>query len=273
MSDRDELLSVAVAEKSKRPYIADLISDAALGDIVDRYQRPTTWREDGEPLNLATALAIATECADVLERHLAALNAAAAMDRGSRRQLRASFSNLNHGFLHTMSELALARRLHEEGWSVSLAAQLPGGRDADIAASRGGETRFIDVVNVQAAGLPDSESVYFAGPGRDELVSEMVRRSVQKAEKKYRDAWRAGWLGDAWVAVDYGKSDALLFANSGVLRAARAGWHRDAARHIADQVAELAGVAFYAYSADRDTLTDIVWEQTRHHAPPGAPSC
>ncbi|WP_445370703.1 hypothetical protein ACH518_15245 [Methylomonas sp. HW2-6] len=51
-------------------------------------------------------------------------------------------------FLNTLSELALARELSEQGWGVKLEEKFFGKKDVDIFAERDGEENFIEVINL-----------------------------------------------------------------------------------------------------------------------------
>ena len=259
-----DLLAAALAEKLGLPMINALLDDAMLKRAFDRYQRPDDWEENGEPLNAVTALGVVPPVAAVLERHLAVLDAAGAVSEDARRQLRANLVNRREGFLHTMSELALARHLVDEGWRVALAAPLPGGGDADIFAERDGHNRHIEVVNYEARPLPPSTSAFIRLPTSDEIIERMASKVAGKVLKKFRDPWTAGWRGSVWVAVDYGKHDELKIACSFLQRPTRMGWEEATAARLARDLPELAGVLFYDYSASNDTLTAATWTPTKH---------
>ncbi len=120
-------------------------------------------------------------------------------------QLRQKLLNPDQ-FLNTISELALARSLRDNGYEVTLEYKFAQGRDADILAVKHGRQYHVDVTNLAARPLP----MHGVVSGTVSEVGEMdlvVKKIAAKFREKFEGPLDRGWPGHAWIALDVAKND------------------------------------------------------------------
>jgi hypothetical protein len=109
-------------------------------------------------------------------------------------------------FLNTISELALARTLHDDGYEITLEFAFAERRDADVLATKSGRDYHIEVTNL--ASRPIISGTTIAGSVREVAEYDLI---VEKIITKFRDKFEGpldrGWHGHAWIALDVAKND------------------------------------------------------------------
>jgi hypothetical protein len=152
------------------------------------------------------------------------------------------------------SELALARTPSGKGWRVQLEEKFFDGRDADILATRGSETRFVEVMNLAMEEL----SAGVQGGQVGELGER--ERVVQKIANKYREKFEVplenGWSEHACVALDVAKNhlNSIQTFLQALLRFQL--WNTELVAHLHRECPRLGSVLVY-HSAPTVTHVDV----------------
>jgi hypothetical protein len=172
-------------------------------------------------------------------------------------------------FLHTLSELGLARAFHESGWQIDLAVKIGNrhSKDVDIRIKKDIKEALIEVVNLQANELHINPSLpFFPLTPPNVLDDKLINNVVGKYKCKFQEAIQNGWSGPAYLAVDVSKNEPLYVSLR--LREERLGedWQAQCAVEVVKRCPGLHGVIYYFYSADKPAAHSISWKRTpRQH--------
>ena len=192
-----------------------------------------------------------------LERQLACLES-----KVYRNRVKSLVRNLMNGsdqFLYTLTELAVALQLHEDGWDVELSSVFYKRKDVDVLAQLGDDKRYVDVVNLQAEPLEEATDAFLQPLSDDPLWSKVVSKVVTKYKEKFHEAIEAGWKGDAWLALDYGKVDRLRFQVFTREAIMKQDWRAPCAEAIARACPGLQGVIYFQSDAIHPTTGPLHW--------------
>lgn len=189
--------------------------------------------------------------------------------------------NRSEQFLNTLSELTLARALIKRGYSVFLEEKFFDDKDADIFASYQGEDSYIE-----AAGLAfdtsapvsvasEDEDSYIEGAGLalpplyarscSRLVPEIgsedlvVAKIVGKYQNKFEIAYKNGWQGHSWVALDVSKNHEQDISASLNPHFFDASWVENLAKHIRGECPHLTGIIVYSTRPNETHARIICW--------------
>lgn len=254
-------LNDAVAAKRKFPVIDRLVLDRQLDQHLFDFGG---LAPDSETLTLGRALLLEERCPDFLsvarslEFQLQSL-----ASRTYRNRIKTQVKHLLNGdlqFLNTVSEFALALRLQADGWGVELAHVFDDtGKDVDVLAVKGGDARFVEVINLAPEPMSDSLDGFMPMPGSGPLNPKLLAKVVDKYKTKFKAAIDAGWKGKAWVALDYAKmhdlSVDLLFRRALTAQ----DWPRLLAAEAGRRCPALGGVIYYWSTATHPYSSPIEW--------------
>jgi hypothetical protein len=120
-------------------------------------------------------------------------------------QLRKKLMNPSQ-FLNTISELALARTLLDNGYEITVEYEFAEKRDVDIFASKSGDDYHIDVTNLAARAIR-SDTVLFESVSKESKYDLVIKKIATKFREKFEGPLERGWIGHAWIALDVAKND------------------------------------------------------------------
>ena len=256
-------LESVIESKRRYPTLDGLVSDSQLNEHL--------WRDgveldDGKPLTLVRALYSAHRVPDflpvaaALESQLSAL--APLVARGRRGRFTKQLLN-GPQFLNALSELALAMRLQIEGWGVELASPFhDNAKDVDIRANRGPAIRFVEVANLAPESAAELVEGFMEKPGGQPLDRRLVGKVVSKYKAKFEKAIEEGWVGDVWIAIDFGKQHDLSLDLRFRRPLTRHDWRKGAAAELHATCPGLRGVVYYQSTAVHPCADEIEWTPT-----------
>jgi len=208
--NREELL----AEKRRHPrldrllpddkVLADAMRPEVVQSVRDAYEHPSTGEEvarvsTGPFLSVGMALYSPNLLAP-LEKCLETV--VPEMTREQRKELSDGLLNATQ-FLHSVSELGLARRLVIDGFKVDMFVRFHEKKNVDIKATVGDQDYLIEVTNLAAKTWQSPTEGWGPPPTID---THLVKNIVDKYNKKFGEALTEGWDGPIWIAFDFGKA-------------------------------------------------------------------
>ncbi len=255
MKSRHKDFEDAIRMKRNFPNINELIKDNTL----DKHLRKFGGREviPKNKLTLGTALLSSSCVAKALEEQLSCMLPFI----NSKGKLSKNLCNDSDQFLNTMSELGLAVRLKQDGWSVKICEIFYKEKDVDVLVSKDNAKRFIEVTNLTPEPSSSYKSVdgFMPMPGSTPLDPKLVNKVVTKYRSKFKDAIDDGWSGEAWIALDIAKKDELNIDLTFRTSLTGQKWWMDCIRQITAECPRLAGVLYYWYSAEQIAAEQIIW--------------
>jgi len=234
-----------ISRKHEYDAINRIVTDSMVERAINR--TPSITEIDGQ-LTLLNCLA-----SDVPE-YFAPLNTLHALNANLRKihdagairqpgQLARKLLNGMEQFLNTLSELALARTLIEQGYSVQLEEKFFDNKDADIFAVYQGENSYIEATGLAPTPLcAGISSRQVSETGSEDLV---VAKVVRKYQSKFEVAYNNGWQEHSWVALDVSKNheqDILISLKTFISDV----WVENLTKHIRCECPHLTGVIVYS---------------------------
>ena len=248
----------AVAAKRRLTTLDGVLTDNQLDRHLWKWGGKKVAESPVSKLTLGTALLVRPDIAAAIDHQLKVLSPL--VYQGRVPNLVKQLLNDTEGLLNTWSELGLAMRLLEDGWSVEIGRVFHGNKDVDVRAERDGDVRFVDVINFAPVPIEDTMHGFQSMPGSTPLEPKLKDKVQEKVGTKFAKARAAGWIGSAWVAVDYSKYHGLdidlqfrqLFTGED--------WRDKLAAELATTAAGLDGVIYYSFGAvNYVQATQVTW--------------
>lgn len=166
-------------------------------------------------------------------------------------QLRKKLINPDQ-FLNTISELALARTLLDDGYDLTIEYEFAERRDVDIFAHKLGRELYIDATNLCSRSMRSTEIV--AGAVSEVFDDDrIVEKIVTKFREKFEGPLQRGWVGHPWGALDVAKDD-LEKIRSAFQRIFRDSWQTEIRNLLQKECPALEGALIYLSDA---TVTHV----------------
>lgn len=259
----DEALRRAIARKRENRELDSLITDELLRRALRA--EPAAWISEG---TITLPACLASELPDVwppmptiraLNDNLQELREGGAIRKPG--QLAKKLLNREQ-FFNTISELALARTVKDQGWSVRLEEPFFGGKDVDILASREGDDIYIEVTNLASNEL--GEGVQGGEVTRISERDLAVRKIITKYREKFEVAIERGWPGHPWLALNVAMNDGknIEYELQSILRVGT--FATELAEHVGSECPRLSGLILYRHPAPTCTHVTIdAWYPVR----------
>ena len=250
------LFTKAIAHKRAFQHLNCLLEDKQLQEHFAKY--PDQWQSTR--LTLTSVLVHNSPLLTHLEENLKLFTYK--LSPRQKRDLSVNLLNGSNQFLHTLSELGLARAFYESGWQVELAVQFwdKSKKDVDLRVKKDITEALIEVINLQANELHIRRDGFFGLSAPNVLHYNLIDKVVEKYKSKFQEAIQNGWSGPAYIALDISKDDALQFGLAFREGPLREEWQGRCAAEVVQYCPGLHGVIYYYHSADEPGTRAISWK-------------
>lgn len=160
-------------------------------------------------------------------------------------------------FLHSVSELGLARRLVIDGHKVDMFFRFHKKKNVDIKATVGDQDYLIEVTNLGAKTWQPPADGWGPTPSID---PQLVKNIVEKYDKKFGEALTEGWDGPIWIAFDFGKAHPTAVAVALFQTIMGPSLYQALASEVFESAPKLRGVIYYTSDmANPEIVQGLAW--------------